>query len=353
MGLISHPTNYGNDDSDTNKDNNDVNTARESLVSSSNDSRQRNNRNMPIQMTESDNNTDLFQWKFIDPSKAGTCGFNKCFFRSHRNYVPPAISRNKGHSSSSSPATKNEVQKYFDFGFLVAYRQKKCNLTLGWEMANHLERTYGLQHLYDSPPETIPVTPRLVNFTQNELLPKVKNKFYVKISIEEFNRRLQGDKLSIDPSQHPDPTFQVQRVRIPKRRPVLEWGDNRHRNRKCRNEFPKFLSSISNKAAFSQKLLREIETLHKVLKKEPWIMKDFQVLVDQMGNIFHIDLDRKPVELPFSARKLEDKQKFAMNALKVISFKVLAAAETNDFNISNEDLSHYREDAERFGKLIC
>lgn len=283
-------------------------------------------------------NPDYFQWNFIDPSTPGTCGFNKCFFRSS-----PFV-------TMTNTTTDKNVSQYFDFGFLIAHNTKDCNLTLGWEMAKHLQHTYGLKHLYDSSPIRIPVSERLVEYTKEEILTKVKSKFYAKVSIKEFVKRLEQY-----PTQHNSAHtfFEVQRVRIPKYEPVLEWGDNRHRNQKCRREFSKFVAFISDKKTFARNLLRDIETLDEVLKKEAWILDDFQVLIDQKGNILHIDLDRKSEHLSMSARKLERKHKFAIHALRVILYKVITSMKTSNGVISKDDLSEARKYLEPSRKKIC
>lgn len=318
----------------------DLNTTKEPLVSKRNDfgSRQtsKSKKNDKVLKRNSSNyQTNNFQWELIDPSKAGMCGFSKCFFRSKLRPDP--------HD--------------FDFGYLVAYKPntKDCNLTLGWEMAKHLEATYDLQHLYDAPPERIPVTPQLVRYTEKEISLKVKQKFYVQVFIKEFIQRLRDKDYPTSLSKQKESIFEVQRVRIPRPRPILEWGDNGKRNRKCREEFPKFLSAISNKATFGKNLLRQIKSLAAVLEKEPWIIHDFQVLIDQKGNILHIDLDRKPAKMKMNASALELKQESAMNALKVIAVKVISAANENDIleYFSKEDMSKARDYAQRFRKKIC
>ena len=53
-----------------------------------------------------------------------------------------------------------------------------------------------------------------------------------------------------------------------------------------------FLTSVRYKESFVQRLAENLATTRVILDKEPCLIKDFQVLLDNKGNVYHLDFDR-------------------------------------------------------------
>lgn len=260
-----------------------------------------------------------FDWDWIEPSVLGTCGFSKCFFRSK----PVNLSIATGTNVKKGKHVSSNAEETYGYGYLVAF-DENANLTMGWELAKYLKTKHGLHHLYDSKPERIPVSRRLVNYTQKAILSKVEKKSYHKVSIEEFKKRLEKVKLITSKRKLKSlPTFQIQRVKILPSK-TLEWGFTSRRNKRCRRKFPDFAAAIPDKFAFFHNLQKEAEILKKVLRQEEWIAYDFQLIIDREGRTYHIDLDRKPRENSSRLRGLSNRASHAYKALKAISWKVLS-----------------------------
>ena len=282
-----------------------------------------------------------FDWNWIDPNIPGMCGFSKCFFRAKIRNETTIVQQFLNNTSSQKRQTRQSQERHdqtstslqFDTGYILAF-DPNCNLTLGYSTAQYLHSQYGLQHLYENHPLRIRVTQRLVNYTHTKLLPKIKSKFYQPTRIGEFIKRLEGVP-PIFRQNRVDrtisfPTMQVQRVKIP-RTPLLEWGDNGKRNQKCRTMLSDFLPGVVDKLSFFHHLQTQAKHLKSVFQKEPWLVWDFQILVDTNGTIHHIDLDRRPTG---DMTKPKARRQYIPSALKVLAWKVLATATDDDLQVS-------------------
>lgn len=248
-----------------------------------------------------------FDWDFLEPSISGVCGMNKCFFR------------------SKNDPTKN--------GYLIAHHPK-CDLDLGWEIATRLERKYNIHHLYLSPPQAVPVSSEVIAFA-SKIRKKAESTFFYKVRSKEFSNRANMNatadpSLNIDGSKDNNPTKKSNFVKIQEvgvaPTPSLEWGDNWKRQKKCAKDFYTFANSIDNKDAFANRLTEQIASLKALLGKEPWLLSDFQILIDKSGTLIHLDLDRKP-----TIKKIENadfRRRYVVASLKIILQKVVVGNRT-------------------------
>jgi hypothetical protein len=279
--------------------------------------------------------SELFRWEFLDNSRSGVCGMNKCFFRAKTD-------------RNVDVTTKTKT------GYLIAHYDK-CDLNLGWDIAQRLEKTYGIHHLYLSPPRAVSASSEALEFAK-----KIRNKaeatFFYKVRAKEFSDRasktLPSDtNMTVTGNKDDDKAhsyFQIQKVKVAPT-PSLEWGDNWKRQKKCAKDFESFATSITDREAFSNRLLEQIASLAILLREEPWLLSDFQVLIDQFGTIIHIDLDRKPK----STKELDnqdDRRKFVLTSLKIILLKVVAGSRL----IPSDQLSNLPKNfPKRLLKKVC
>jgi len=269
-------------------------------LSSLNSSTPGNNNTSPIIQLRSLNsstheNNDInsaFQWSSLNSSTPGICGAQKCFF---------------------------DVLDDSTHGYLITYRSPYAsNLTLGWERAMMLTKKYSSKHFYLSRPEVVSVSEELYYWCSDiPTLARESELMFYELGTHEFLRVAATPKDENDLSKN---FFNIQKVKKAPT-PHLEWGDKDKRRRRCDKEFKLFNSSLPNRAEFSRRLDTEIVALVRLLKKEQWLLADFQIIIDQQGVIYHIDLDRnKNLEVYYE--DFLERQRFVKEKLGNISQEV-------------------------------
>ena len=89
-----------------------------------------------------------------------------------------------------------------------------------------------------------------------------------------------------------DTTAYIQRVQIAPS-PHLLIGCAESKVGPFRNQLGAFMKQVKRKRTFLQNFQENFQKVRKlVFEVEPCLMKDFQVLVDTKGNLYHLDLDR-------------------------------------------------------------
>ncbi len=198
-------------------------------------------------------------WHMIDLSTPGVCGHSKCFFKSKEN--PDEV----GYAVSSyHPATMRWV----------------------WSQAQMLKEKYGAHHVYLEGPQTLKVSRDLRSIFRSLR----EHNFDVGTMHQDLH--LEDFIHFADPRGPEDEEkMTIQKLRtIP--RPFLEIGHSDRRKNFVKNEWDAFIASIPDKTLFTKRLLEECVELEELLRVEPWLKMNFQVLIDNEGRIFHFDLDR-------------------------------------------------------------
>ncbi len=210
-------------------------------------------------------------WHMIDLSTPGVCGHSKCFFKSKEN--PDEV----GYAVSSyHPATMRWV----------------------WNQAQMLEEKYGSRHVYLEGPQTLKVSRDLLSIfrslrEQNFDVGTMHQDLHLKDFIHFADPRGPDDEEKMT----------IQKLRtIP--RPFLEIGHSDRRKNFVKSEWDAFIETIPDERLFSKRLLEECDKLEELLRVEPWLKMNFQILIDNEGRIFHFDLDRSyHADLEYYANK--------------------------------------------------
>lgn len=83
----------------------------------------------------------------------------------------------------------------------------------------------------------------------------------------------------------------VQKVRLaPKRHLLMGCVDSKVATFK--KDFPKLVPYIKFKKSFAKTVSKGLAEAKKLVEIEPCLVKDFQIMVDAKGNIYHLDFDR-------------------------------------------------------------
>lgn len=186
------------------------------------------------------------------------CGQYKCFFRNKFNH---------------------------NLGYLVAPETRKSGtdnynwfetLEAGWNLAKSLKQQVGIQHLLMGPPEKVKVT--------KELAKQLNKNLY-----SEKSRRLIRRRKT---TRYPKGTTAfVQKVTTaPKRNLVVGCTDSKVTIFK--KNVDGFIKQIRYTETFVQNFKQGLQQAKQVISSEPCMTKDFQVIVDDKGNFFHLDFDR-------------------------------------------------------------
>ena len=223
--------------------------ATESIVNNNNDN---NNNDIVISIEEEVIAEHLLQ--DLAPSQRVPCGKEKCFYRSKSNA---------------------------DFGYLVARCSRDYSktdrferLVSGWNLAQELERTYNMKHFLKGPPEAITVSQDLSTFFNRNLW------------FESHEEKLRGSKAKRFPvGSH----AYVQKVKVAPT-PNLLLAVAPSNQIQFDNSVEEFLLNAT--PSFARRLHKNLVQTRTLLQKEPCLIKDFQVLMDQRGELYHLDFDR-------------------------------------------------------------
>ena len=91
-----------------------------------------------------------------------------------------------------------------------------------------------------------------------------------------------------------------------------------YRRRRCREQIREFSLAIQDRRGFAETLAGDIAKLEIALQKEPWLMGDFQVIVDPDGHVNIIDLTRKFKDSTWKKRHHQQWLERIVNSLKSI-----------------------------------
>jgi len=199
------------------------------------------------------------------------CGKEKCFFVSttgaHEGYLVARSGRDFSHS------------------------EKYDRLVEGWELATRLQQQYNIKHFLLAPPEIIPVSDHLAALINKNLWYETQD-----LPVDEIptSRKKHKPRFAIDSHTY------VQKVQVaPTPNLLLACA---HSNRPhFERHLDNFLVGVNNK--FARNLSKNLAQTKKLLQQEPCLVKDFQVILDQQGNIFHLDFDRC-----FHTREIDETQ---------------------------------------------
>jgi hypothetical protein len=202
-----------------------------------------------------------FHWDMLEPSIPGICGHHKCFFRA-----------------------KEDPEK---IGFAVS-SYHLSTMQWAWLQAEKLKKYYGVAHIYLEPPQGMKVSTELSEvFEDRRDQVFDQDKMHLDLKVEEFIHLSEPG----EQEREPESRITVQKLNVVPS-PFLEIGHGDNRLVKVKEDWPFFRNSIRNKLMFSHQLLQEELKLEEILLKEPWLKKNFQVLIDNTGRIIQFDLDR-------------------------------------------------------------
>jgi len=187
------------------------------------------------------------------------CGGYKCFYRVKHTYRDKHV----GYVVGGKPFMKETM----------------------WEAYNYslqLEEKYGIQHTALKPPETIKLGPRfwrsqrsrrLIAFLDSHSTLRRKFNGWSELYIQLVENILMQDN------------------------PALFWGFHSSKQREAEKGMDRFVDYLKGqnqtvRSAFADNLRRNAEQLHIILQENFCISHDFQVVIQNTGNIVHFDVDR-------------------------------------------------------------
>lgn len=189
----------------------------------------------------------------IEPSLKVPCGSLKCFYQLKSN--PQA-------------------------GYLVspdAKRKRIKALQAGWVVANELKINYNISHFLLEPP---------ISMNVSEALAKRLNRNLYIESIRKLKKH--GQKANRFPTGS---TISIQKVEVAPKKHLL-IGCVPRKMRALRKDLPKFVSYVNDTKAFASSFTKGFDTALQILEDHPCLTKDFQVMVDTNGTVYHLDFDR-------------------------------------------------------------
>jgi len=200
---------------------------------------------------------DSFQLKNLDTSRRVPCGANKCFFRLNTDptigyLVQPDVFR---YDKQTSPD------------------QLFRTLEVSWELAEQLRTKHDIKHFLLEPPNKVKINKKLA---------------------KQLNANIWSEARGV---QYDEPRFPkgstafIQKVRLAPE-PNLIIGCTSSKRAQFQRSVDVFLAQVIDKKAFARQFAGDMRLTRMLLKEEPCLFKDMQVLVDTEGRLFHLDFDR-------------------------------------------------------------
>lgn len=230
-----------------------------------NKGRKQQQHQQPRQSTSRSNNIrqDLFAFlpeNIVMSGNTTTCGASKCFYKNKHD----------------------ESIGYLVTPFLLPERKMLNGKTTWYNIhvkayvyAIQLQHDYGVKHFYLEPPIKVNVSPELyktLNYKTHTIGFKPPKKKYGK-------RFKEGSSVLIQKVAN-----------APK--PNVFLGSMRGKRKIFERNVQQFIESISDKQEFYMNFLRRLDELKDLLKREPCLADDFQAILDEHGDMYHIDLER-------------------------------------------------------------
>ena len=200
----------------------------------------------------------LFRSENFDFTEKAPCGWHKCFFRLRADY------------------------DYDGIGYVIQKNDSWENLPCQYAATKYLEGRYNMSHLLLGPPQEMTLTARFAEqLNANSLAPI----------------GMPGDRVPNYTYSNASSIF-FQKVRVAPN-PSLLLGCNPVRLQNISERWSGFLELPEDKDVFVENFSKNLANAANLVEKEPWVMRDFQFLVDRDGNTYHIDVDHYRLRSPW------------------------------------------------------
>ena len=205
-------------------------------------------------------------WKDVDWTQKGSCGVNKCFFRSTSNHTVGYLVANNGDA---------------------AYK----NMRRATDLAQRLHVEFGAKHFDDIE------FPYKVNITAT-LVPHLNRLVHQPLRgvVEHWGK---GGVFQSNAT-----VVVVQKLRIAPE-PSLFVGVIAENHQVTLSKLQDFRQVIPDLDSFGRQFQFEITRIGKILEAYPKLEFDFQGLVDVHGNFYHMDLDAHFGRAPLPPRRYQ------------------------------------------------
>jgi lipopolysaccharide biosynthesis glycosyltransferase len=149
-----------------------------------------------------------------------------------------------------------------------------------WTYAERLRRKYHITHFLLAPPTNLTITKGLAKQLNGNLWNAGHGRVYDgRYDEGNVERYTEGS------------TVFVQKVATAPE-PNLLLGIQLEKYRTFKRQFNGFLKHVKDKRSFARRFSKGLADTRKMLRKEPCLIYDFQLLVDKKGYVYHLDFDR-------------------------------------------------------------
>lgn len=168
--------------------------------------------------------------------KSKECGYRKCFFLSKKDN---------------------------DFGYLTSTLRFKSDDRKAFELAKHMEAEDGIKQPYLDPPQIVALPKSVALILGSHMYEN-------------------------------EPEISVYKLRTIKNQAVMVGceGIRGKSTLPLEKRIPVFIKQAANPTDFYFNLRKSILQTEETMKKNPCLHKDFQIMVDRYGDVYHLDFDR-------------------------------------------------------------
>jgi ribosome-associated translation inhibitor RaiA len=151
-----------------------------------------------------------------------------------------------------------------------------------WETTKSLEAKYAISHFLLEPPVLMNMTQQFADAISSKIFKVAKPK---KRNIKVFSTFIMYQKVRVAPT------------------PNVLLGCHPNKKNIMTRSLPDFLKNIQNKVRFAKHVEKEMARSSKLFQKVPWLARDFQVMIDENGKFYHVDVCTGPSNKDYKDRK--------------------------------------------------
>lgn len=259
-----------------------------------------------------DYDSPMFRWDYLDPNQKATCGGDKCLFRSSSRVSTTHLEREGWACIGRERPT----------GYLVS-KNSKHNESIfdGWKISEYLTSEFGIKHFLLEPPiqkklykSTAEALFLRDNPNENEdFLTEAYGQLFGSADDDSVTTTVQKVRIALDSGElrlkHTEDEIVSRLEELLRGTTTTKIAERTPYNGNIKSNVKGNIKSNSNSthetvtrcgtplSIFFEKLEAGVTQTLELLRCEPLLALDFQVIVDVGGNLYHLDFDRVLTQL--------------------------------------------------------
>ena len=202
----------------------------------------------------------------ILPERGVSCSSYRCYYQLKSN---PQVGYLVARSPSSAPGILPKMAT--EANWFEA-------MVKSWHYAERLRRKYQITHFLLAPPTNMTISKDLASMLNQGM------------NHHGMNQDNEGNMERRERYKEGSTVFLQKVATAPKSNLLI--GIQTLKYEAFQNHFDEFLARIKDKKSFARHVSQSLADTRRLIRKEPCLALDFELLLDQKGNVYHLDFER-------------------------------------------------------------